>query len=155
MDRLVVTRVWHDHRPQPARCQAVHPQIALRQIAERYGQGTFRARLLTAYAGRCAITSERSVPVLDAAHIQPYYGPTSNHVQNGLLLRADLHRLYDAGYLTVTPDLRVNVSPRLREDYENGRNYYAMAGEQIRVPDSASLQPSRAALEWHASRVFR
>jgi putative restriction endonuclease len=129
--------------------------MSLREVTERYGQGTFRARLLSAYAGRCAITTERSVPVLDAAHIQPYRGTASNHVQNGLLLRADLHRLYDAGYLTVTPDFRVEVSPRLREDYENGRHYYAMAGERIHVSDSVSLQPSRAALDWHASNVFR
>jgi putative restriction endonuclease len=101
------------------------------------------------------VTGERSIPVLDAAHIQPYRGPASNHVQNGLLLRADLHRLYDAGYLTVTPDLRVDVSRRLREDFENGKAYYVLAGERIAVPDAPALQPSRLALDWHASHDFQ
>ena len=60
--------------------------LVLREIAEREGQGAFRVRLLRAYEGRCAITGEHTEPVLDAAHIQPYLGPGSNHIQNGLLL---------------------------------------------------------------------
>lgn len=121
----------------------------------REGQGTFRVRLLGAYSGRCAVTGERALPVLDAAHIQPYRGPQSNHVQNGLVLRTDLHRLYDDGYLTVTPDYRLAVSRRLRDEFENGNTYYAMDGLALRVPHDPQLQPSRRALEWHASRVFR
>lgn len=130
-------------------------ETAVRAVVTRAGQGTFRVRLIRAYEGRCAVTGERSIPALDAAHIQPYVRPASNHLQNGLLLRADLHRLYDAGYLTVTPDLRVEVSPRLRDEFENGRIYYALAGQRITVPLESSAQPSRAALAWHASHVFR
>jgi predicted restriction endonuclease len=59
-----------------------------------------------AYGRRCAVTCERSLPTLDAAHIQPYRGPRSNHLQNGLVLRADIHRLFDSGYVTVTPEYR-------------------------------------------------
>ena len=123
-------------------------------VADRIGQGTFRARLLAAYDGRCAITEEHAVPVLDAAHIQPYLGPASNHVQNGLLMRTDLHRLYDGGYLTVTPDLRLEVSRRLKEEFDNGKAYYEMAGRRIVVPANPHWQPSRGALEWHAEHVF-
>jgi putative restriction endonuclease len=122
----------------------------------REGQGAFRVRVLDAYDRRCAVTGERSLPVLDAAHIQPYLGPDSNHVQNGLSLRADIHRLYDQGYVTVTPQLRFEVSRRLREDYENGQVYYDLAGMQLRVtPKRRADRPSTAALEWHAANMFK
>ena len=124
--------------------------------AVREGQGSFRVRVLDAYARRCAVTGERALPVLDAAHIQQYRGPASNHVQNGLALRADIHRLYDAGYMTVTPEYRVEVSRRLKEDFENGEPYYQLAGARLAVlPSDPAKRPSRQALEWHATRVFR
>jgi putative restriction endonuclease len=122
----------------------------------REGQGSFRVRVLDAYGRRCAVTGERALPVLDAAHIQEYRGPASNHVQNGLSLRADIHRLYDAGYVTVTPEHRVEVSRRLKEDFHNGELYYQLAGARLAVLLSdPGKRPSRQALEWHASRVFR
>lgn len=122
---------------------------------QREGQGTFRLRLIDAYQGHCAITGEHALPVLDAAHIQPYLGPQSNHVQNGLLLRTDLHRLYDAGYVSVAPTLEFLVSPRLKEEFDNGRSYYELAGRRVAEPRDVGKQPSREALEWHASVVFR
>jgi putative restriction endonuclease len=122
----------------------------------REGQGSFRVRVLDAYARRCAMTGERALPVLDAAHIEPYRGPASNHVQNGLALRADIHRLYDAGYLTVTPAYRIEVSRRLKDDFDNGEVYYRLGGANLRViPSNPAERPSRQALEWHASNVFR
>jgi len=121
----------------------------------REGQGSFRVRVLDAYERRCAVTGERSLPVLDAAHIQPYLGAASNHIQNGLSLRADIHRLFDVGYVTVTPDYRFEVSRRLREDFENGEPYYQLAGARLVVlPREESKRPSRRVLEWHASNVF-
>ena len=77
-------------------------------------------------------------------------------VQNGLLLRADIHRLYDAGYVTVTPELRFEVSRRLRDDYENGRVFYDLDGAQLRaLPKRRDARPSKVALEWHARNIFR
>ncbi len=112
--------------------------------------------MLDAYGRRCAVTGERTLPVLDAAHIQSYLGPGSNHLQNGLSLRSDIHRLFDAGYVTVTPDLRFEVSRRLKEDFENGRAYYDLSGRPLLIlPKDESKRPSRHALEWHASNVFR
>lgn len=129
---------------------------AERSSVVREGQGAFRVRVLDAYGRRCAITGERSLPVLDAAHIQPYLGPASNHVQNGLSLRADIHRLYDTGYVTVTPDYRFEVSRRLRDEFENGRAYYELAGRKLLVvPRDSALRPSQEALEWHATTVFQ
>ena len=121
----------------------------------REAQGTFRVRVLDAYGGRCAVTGEHALPVLDAAHITPYRGLESNHIQNGLVLRADLHRLYDDGYVTVTPDHKLRVSRRLNEEFENGKAYYEMEGRSVLLPTRAELRPSRAALEWHAETLFR
>ena len=84
--------------------------IVLREVTDREGQGAFRLRMLRAYDGQCAITGEHTAPVLDAAHIQPYLGPRSNHVQNGLLLTKEFHALFDEGYVAVTPDYEVRVS---------------------------------------------
>jgi len=130
----------------------------VREVAERQGQGAFRLRLLSAYGGRCAITGEHSEPALDAAHIQPYLGPRSNHVQNGLVLRADLHRLYDEGYVAVTPDYRFRVSPKLKKAWDNGKIYYdlqeSLKTRKILLPRAAAERPSPAALEWHVSQKF-
>jgi len=123
-------------------------------VATRDGQGTFRLRVLDAYGARCALTGERVVPVLEAAHIQPYLGPASNHIQNGLLLRADLHNLYDAGYVTITPDYRFRVSDRVEAEYSNGKEYYAMQGRQIRLPSDEHKWPSREALALHEKIRF-
>jgi putative restriction endonuclease len=128
---------------------------ALRVVAARVGQGTFRARLLSAYDGRCAISGERIQPVLDAAHIQAYRGPASNHVQNGLLLTKDLHALFDAGYLGIEPKARtVVVSERLREDWHNGKRFYALRGAPLRQPANESHRASAYALSWHLETTF-
>lgn len=123
-------------------------------IAPRLGQGTFRIAVTEAYEGACAVTREHSLPVLDAAHIRPYGSGGGHEVRNGLLLRADLHRLFDKGYMTVTPELRVEVSPRLREDFHNGRSYYPMHGEEVQVPAGHGEQPDRELLEWHNENIF-
>jgi putative restriction endonuclease len=124
-------------------------------IRPRLGQGTFRVMVLDAYRGSCAVTSEHSLPVLEAAHIRPYAEGGAHEVPNGILLRSDLHRLFDKGYVTVASDeLRFNVSPRLREEWENGREYYALQGARIHVPRMAGEHPDLRALAWHNERVF-
>lgn len=127
---------------------------AERTVRPRLGQGTFRYALEQAY-GRCAVTGEHSLPALDAAHIIPYGTDMAGHtLENGLLLRADVHRLFDAGYATVTPDYEFKVSGRLREDYDNGRVYYEMAGRTIWTPSAPYPKPDRERLDRHASTVF-
>jgi putative restriction endonuclease len=122
----------------------------------REGQGAFRVRVLDAYGRRCAITGERALPTLDAAHIQPYRGPASNHIQNGLALRADIHRLYDSGYVTVTGDYKFQASRSLKDDFDNGALYYGLHGQRlVNVPTTPALRPSRDALDWHAKTIFR
>jgi len=80
------------------------------------GQGTFRIAVTSAY-GACAVSGEHSLPALEAAHVRPYADGGMHALPNGLLLRADIHRLYDAGYVTVTPDFRFRVSHDLADDF--------------------------------------
>jgi putative restriction endonuclease len=128
------------------------PQI----ILPRLGQGLFRVLVTDAYARKCAITGERTLPVLDAAHIKPYAIVMRHEVSNGVLLRADLHKLFDGGYLTVDPqDRRIVVSKRIREEFENGRDYYKLEGQVLREPLDTWAKPSADNLEYHAYHVFR
>lgn len=126
-----------------------------RLVQPRLGQATFRVAVLDAYARACAVTEEHSLPALEAAHIRSYAQEGPHEIRNGILLRADLHRLFDTGYVTVTPELRLEVGSRLREDYHNGRSYYPLHGARVRVPSTGSHQPERALLEWHNEHVFR
>lgn len=123
-------------------------------IRLRLGQGTFRTKVIDAYERRCVVTNERTLPVLEAAHIKPYSQSGPHLTENGLLLRSDIHTLFDQGYVTVAPDLRLHVSTRIREEYENGRDYYAFEGRQVRLPVPPNPPPSREFLEWHSDTMF-
>ena len=122
-------------------------------VRPRLGQGTFRYALEQAY-GRCAVTGEHSLPALDAAHIVPYGEGGDHALENGLLLRADVHRLFDNGYVTVTPDYEFRVSRRLREDYDNGKVYYQHDGQTIWTPGAPYPKPDPERLELHATKRF-
>ncbi len=121
-----------------------------RLITPRLGQGAFRVEVTDAYSRRCAITGERTLPALAACHIRPYAENGPHEVSNGILLRSDLHNLFDQGYLTVTLDYRVEVSRSIREEFENGRDYYALDGRELKVrPKQEGDWPRREFLEWH------
>lgn len=124
-------------------------------VRPRLGQGAFRLLVTDAYERRCAVTNERTLPVLDAAHIKPYADAGPHDLSNGLLLRKDLHALFDAGYVTVTPALELRVSRRIREEFENGRDYYALDRRSIRQPLPPAPPPSVEYLEWHGDVRFR
>jgi putative restriction endonuclease len=123
-------------------------------VRPRLGQGTFRVAVIDAYGRTCAVTGEHSLPALEAAHIRAYTSAGPHEVNNGLLLRADFHRLFDQGYLTVSPDYRLEVSPRLRLDYQNGRSYYPFHGTTLRLPDDEKLRPDQGYLAWHREAVY-
>ena len=123
-------------------------------MTPRLGQGAFRILVTDAYERRCAITGERVLTVLDAAHIRPFSADGEHRVDNGLLLRSDLHKLFDRGYLTVAPDLRIEVSRRIHEEFNNGKVYYALLGQQIRTPGLNANRPSLAQLRWHNENVY-
>jgi putative restriction endonuclease len=142
---LDLSQPWH--RPGPVYGD---PRLA----PQRLGQQSFQAVVLRAYGRRCAITGDRIRPVLQAAHIRPLPAGGEHRLDNGLLLRSDVHTLFDRGYLGVDPRHRLLVSPRLREEFGNGEQFYAKAGEPIALPERPMDRPHRDFLEWHLDEVF-
>lgn len=72
-------------------------------------------------------------------------------MSNRRLLRSGL---YDCGYVTVKPDHRFRVNPRLTADFDNGRSCYNLTGAQVWVPEEPELRPDPRALEWHADTRY-
>lgn len=129
-------------RLERARVKTIGPATMAAQQSARYGQPlivhprlgqkSFRMLVTDTYRYRCAMTGERTLPVLQAAHIRPYSEGGEHELSNGLLLRSDLHTLFDLGYVSVEPDeRRIMVSKRIREEFENGRDYYKLNGEPL------------------------
>jgi putative restriction endonuclease len=124
-------------------------------VIPRLGQRSFRWAVTDAYDRRCAISGEKVLPVLDAAHIHPYDKGGQHEIQNGLLLRMDLHRLFDRGYITITPKYRLEVSKRIHEEFDNGKEYSALHGGKILLPKRILDAPGESNLEWHNTNIFR
>jgi putative restriction endonuclease len=124
-------------------------------VRPRLGQGGFRVLVTEGYQRRCALTGEKTLPVLEAAHIKPYAFQGPHRIQNGLLLRSDLHILFDQGYFTVTPDHHVLVSKRIREEFQNGKEYYALDGRPVKIlPERIQDRPSNVFLKWHNQEIY-
>ncbi|WP_068255818.1 HNH endonuclease [Janibacter corallicola] len=116
-------------------------------IYVREGRGPFRDALVQAYEAKCAITGV-SAPVLDAAHIRPYQGRHSNDPSNGILLRTDLHTLFDRHLLTVMYEANryvVRVAEYVEDDL-----YRDLDGQELAVvPNNARSRPSTSLLAEH------
>lgn len=125
-------------------------------VRPRIGQSSFRLLVTEAYQRRCAITGEKTLIALEAAHIVPYSGAGEHNIRNGILLRADFHRLFDVGLVSVTPDLKIRVSPRIREEWFNGKVYYRLDDKPLSVvPVNPSMRPDPALLDWHFKNRFQ
>ena len=116
----------------------------------RKGQAGFRRQVFAAYQSRCCVTGETCEEALEAAHIEPYVDVRSNHVQNGLLLRSDIHKFLDEGLISLTSDYRVTTSSALTSE-----SYGQLDGIQISLPGRLTLMPSREAIGIHRRFVFR
>jgi hypothetical protein len=118
---------------------------AITAVVRRQGQVEFRQRLLAAYGRRCAVTGCDAVDALEAAHIGPYRGPHTNHLSNGLLLRADIHNLFDLGLLAVdTATMTLILAPALFATV-----YAELAGCPLHLPSEVHLGPNKEALDTH------
>ena len=114
----------------------------LREIVERRGQPDFRNKLIAAYGGRCAVTGCDAIAALEAAHIIPYTGPQSHHVTNGLLLRADIHTLFDLDLIGINPEsLTISVATAIKVTL-----YAELQGQKLFLPVDASGIPNHEAL---------
>ena len=122
----------------------------------RLGQGAFRVLVTDAYSRRCSITGERTLPVLEAAHIKPYAESGPHYISNGLLLRSDLHKLFDNGYITITKDYKVEVSSRIKVEFQNGKEYYQYHGKNMNfLPLREFDRPNEKFVDWHNNNVYR
>lgn len=119
-------------------------ETELRAIAIRRGQSGFRQRLITAYSNQCAVTGYAPTQVLEAAHIIPYRGEDTNVIQNGILLRADWHTLFDLGYWWIEDNYTIGISQAL-----NGSAYYELNGQGLILPASSENYPSMNAIQEH------
>ena len=120
-------------------------EYAMQNICARRGQAQFRQALREAYKDQCAISGCDVVEVLEAAHISPYLGLQTNSLSNGLLLRTDIHTLFDLYLITVNPvDLRIVISNQLRKSI-----YSDFKGKKLRVPKNDAFWPSRDVLQKH------
>lgn len=146
-ERLAVTA----QAPMPASGDRFGAPALMRQ---RLGQGAFRLAVTEGYQRRCVVSGERTLPILDAAHIRSYGDGGEHDVSNGLLLRTDIHRLFDLGYVTVTERRQFAVSERLKGDFDNGVHYYAMQGRDITEPLPGFAAPSVEALRWHRENRY-
>lgn len=117
----------------------------IRSVAVRRGQAGFRNNLLVAYGSRCCISGCDVPAALEAAHIAPYLGNHSNKVSNGLLLRADLHTLFDLGLLAVGESYRVLLAPELAKSEQ----YSSLSGAKLNLPADNAEWPDLAALANH------
>ena len=120
----------------------------------RVGQQAFKSLIFTSYHCRCAITGNRVEPALQAAHIRPVAHDGQHRVDNDLLLRSDVHILFDRGYLGIDEKHRLHVSPRLRSDFGNGEEFYSKRGSVIALPDRKIDRPHRDAVAWHMEGQF-
>ncbi|RVU47659.1 HNH endonuclease [Rubrivivax rivuli] len=112
-----------------------------RAIKTRRGQARFREALMLAYKRRCAISRCAVEELLEAAHIRPHSEQTDYAVSNGLLLRSDLHTLFDLKLLAIDDRYRVRLSEKLRNS-----EYWKYQGQDIAMPDRVSDNPDRDAL---------
>lgn len=114
-------------------------------VVRRKGQSKFRQELLKIYKGKCAITDYSADEVLQAAHLIPYLGSETNHPSNGILLRVDIHILFDKHLLSIHPkSYEVVISPSLF-----GTDYEGLGGKKILLPDKDRFKPNSIALEQH------
>jgi putative restriction endonuclease len=118
-------------------------------IAPRLGQGAFRVAVMEAYGRQCAITNGKVLPALDAAHIKPYGEGGLHTKSNGILLRKDIHSVFDAGYVTIKDDFTFSVSKKVKEVFNNGEEYLRLQGSPVRRPDRREDWPDIDLLRWH------
>lgn len=123
-------------------------RLVLAEIVRRQGQDKFRQSLMKAYSNKCAMTGCDTSWVLEAAHVTPYRGSGTNSLQNGLLLRADVHTLFDLSLVSVSPsDRTIQISKALQSSI-----YWELQNRPLRQTTPAELQPSEAALALHFSQ---
>lgn len=134
---------WDIITPSDLEMDAIHRTKAERSV--RQGQERFRRELFSVYGASCAISGCRVETALEAAHLHSYTGPKSNHVSNGIVLRADIHKLFDNYSLTIHPKaLKVVVRPTLKDT-----EYWRFNRRKLQFEKMGKSRFSQAMLEFH------
>lgn len=123
-------------------------------VKPRLGQGAFRVAVTDAYDRTCAVSGGKVLPALDAAHIRPYALGGTHVLSNGILLRRDIHSVFDAGYVTIDDQYRFVVSERVKTDFNNGNEYRRLHGTLLSMPVLPLDRPDRESLRWHNENIF-
>jgi hypothetical protein len=136
----------NDRYYEPTNREEAEKRISV-SILQRRGQPKFREDLLKAYDSKCAITGCDAQEALEAAHIIPYRETENNHLSNGLLLRADLHTLFDLNLIAIDPyedsnKRKVRIAPSLRNT-----EYKELEGRPLREPNNEAYLPKKEFLE--------
>lgn len=115
-----------------------------KSLQKRQGQRKFREDLIKVYKGRCAMTGCRVKGVLEAAHIKPYHLSKENNSENGILLRADLHTLFDLNLIVVHPQTKqIKIKESLQES-----SYKRFDGIILQAYQKKIYSPDDCYLEW-------
>jgi HNH endonuclease len=142
-EAAIAEQVGHEEDALPPLDAEDARKRTLAEIIRREGQPAFKTKLVRAYNGCCAVTGCDELGALEAAHIHPYQGPDWNKVQNGLLLRGDIHTLFDRHLLGINPQTRtVVLSLRL-----SGEHYRALDGQPVADPAEEGQRPSQEVLD--------
>jgi putative restriction endonuclease len=123
-------------------------------VRPRIGQGTFRINVIRAYDNECALSGTRVTPALEAVHIKPFSVSQDHSIQNGILLRRDIHSVFDAGFATFDESCCFVVSPKVKEIFNNGHEYRKLHGKHLRMPLKSEWNPSSEYLEWHRNERY-
>ena len=124
-------------------------------LQRRLGRGTFRVLILDSYSRTCAATGCDILPSLDVALIKPLSSGGLRRIDNGILIRADLKRLFEVGYLSVDSESRWIVSSQLAREFEVRGDVQALHGRPLKLPNNPDHHPRAGFLEWHRAKVFR
>jgi putative restriction endonuclease len=153
-NRLVESTPQHQVSSQGGLAEASARYGTPTLITPRLGQGAFRIAVTEAYNRQCAVSDGKVLPALDAAHIRPYADGGLHTKANGLLLRKDIHCVFDAGYATVDADFRFVVSHKVKEVFDNGNEYRRLHGKLLTLPRNPSDRPDPEFLRWHNTQRF-
>ncbi len=151
-------RLWELFADACKALQGIEGQFERPQLVRpRLGRGAFRTDIVRVYDKRCAVTQGRTLVALEAAHIHTRSRHGSHEASNGLLMRSDLHDLFDRGYVTVAAEKnshRFIVSRKIEQDYGNGREYFGLHGTEILLPKEERHRPNPHNLQWHNESVY-
>lgn len=146
--RKIADHIFDDNTPMEEKTSATPEEFlekTYKLIRQRRGQPAFRKMLLDSYNSQCAISDCNGAEALEACHIKPYSISGNNSVNNGLLLRSDLHTLFDLGLILINPETySVEIADSLTKT-----SYLKYQNSKLKLPNKLQDYPCREFLQWH------